>query len=582
MKLPMFKWLSVLMSVTAAVVFVSCTSELKVGEGDLDLTITVGGDSLAFPLGSTDEISLSDFLDMDSVESLYLDENGNYYLETGKSFEEEIFVSDYAENLTVEGFMKDFEERSYMVSSEVDVPDLGIVNVNFDFEESFAYIFSFEDARSAGLVSISRVNFDNTWLVPHVSVRSDVPLSSGIRLQLEIEVPEEFVLENSPTVSGTSVVFEGEVLSSGNVDFQPVFIDGLLLDIEENEPFEMEYGFTVKDLSLSVDSDIFPELDGTELVIAVGVSAGSDDGFLHPSSFYGKVDIVIDDIIEGITIDGVPGYLKEDDVYLDFTSPYALVRFNTNSGVPFIIDADIRPYFGAQPDNQAVQLAFDAPVSENPDNVETAAYWLSWERPSALEPSYQWKQADIQALVSRIPDSLRITVSPYSDLNSAKEHFIDCMASYDLSCDIDFVLPFAFGDKLYVPVRDTLTGIPEEIGTALCNADISIMGDITSTFPVAIGVSGYFLDSSGRPLDIEVRYQKVGSVAADGMPISTPLNITVCRSEQAAEIASLVMEFELLPGETPGMSLSDRSWMKADIVIGVSGGLTLDLSENDQ
>lgn len=33
------KWLSVLIPVTA-VSFFSCTSELKVGEGDLDLTIT--------------------------------------------------------------------------------------------------------------------------------------------------------------------------------------------------------------------------------------------------------------------------------------------------------------------------------------------------------------------------------------------------------------------------------------------------------------------------------------------------------------------------------------------------------------
>ena len=68
---------AVLVSVAAAAC-VSCTSELKVGEGNMDLTITVGGDSLMLPLGSTESMGISDFLDLDSVDFLYVDEYGNY------------------------------------------------------------------------------------------------------------------------------------------------------------------------------------------------------------------------------------------------------------------------------------------------------------------------------------------------------------------------------------------------------------------------------------------------------------------------------------------------------------------------
>ena len=69
------KWLSVLIPVTA-VSFFSCTSELKVGEGDLDLTITVGGDSLVIPVGSTKAMGISDFIDLDTVDFIHADGQG--------------------------------------------------------------------------------------------------------------------------------------------------------------------------------------------------------------------------------------------------------------------------------------------------------------------------------------------------------------------------------------------------------------------------------------------------------------------------------------------------------------------------
>lgn len=327
------KWLSVLIPVTA-VSFFSCTSELKVGEGDLDLTITVGGDSLMIPVGSTKAMGISDFIDLDTVDFIHADGQGNYYMEMTEAFEDEVSVSDFANSMTVEGIDREFDSQDFTVYAGSSGSEEGRINVQFEeFNEECAYRFSFEDAKEDGLVSISSVDFENTYLLPRVHLEADKSIPASMMLSLEVIVPEKYVFEDSPAVNGTTVTFEGAVTSSGDVDFQPVTMESIELDLGKDEPFEFEDVFVVSNLSISVAQSEMEEFDGAVLTVSPGVAFGGDDGMLHPSSFYGKVDIKLDEIVEQILLDDIPQYLKDEDVYLDFTSPYATVSLKTNSRV---------------------------------------------------------------------------------------------------------------------------------------------------------------------------------------------------------------------------------------------------------
>lgn len=564
---------AVLVSVAAAAC-VSCTSELKVGEGNMDLTITVGGDSLMLPLGSTESMGISDFLDLDSVDFLYVDEYGNYYLEMTDTFEEEVAVSDFAESMTVEGIDRNFDDRDFTVYS-----DATGIGADFDFEEEFTYLFSFQDAKDSGLVSISYVNLENTYLLPRVHLEADKTIPESMVVSLEVIVPEKYVFEDVPAVNGTTVTFEGNVSSSGDVNFQPVMMESIELNLGENDPFEFEDVFTVNNLSISVDQAEMTEFEGAVLSVSSGVTFGGDDGMLHPSSFYGKVDIRLDEIKEQILLDEIPEYLKGEEVKLDFISPYATVSLMTNSGVPIIIDADIVPVFeSGDSQTKPIGLSLSAPVSDDETVTETANYWLASEAPSELPSGYQWKEADVRNLLSRIPDRLDISVRPYSDLNNDEDHYIDCNAVYDFSGEMSFVLPFEFGDSLYVPVRDTLADMPEELGTALTAADIMLNGTVVSSFPVSLQLSGDFLNGNYEPLGIKIPKQTIGAGGTDGEPVSSQLSIKVPQSPRAEEIAYLVFQFELLNGT--GASISESSTIQiTDISAGIPGGLTLDLNQ---
>lgn len=564
---------AVLVSVAAAAC-VSCTSELKVGEGNMDLTITVGGDSLMLPLGSTESMGISDFLDLDSVDFLYVDEYGNYYLEMTDTFEEEVAVSDFAESMTVEGIDRNFDDRDFTVYS-----DATGIGADFDFEEEFTYLFSFQDAKDSGLVSISYVNLENTYLLPRVHLEADKTIPESMVVSLDVIVPEKYVFEDVPAVNGTTVTFEGNVSSSGDVNFQPVMMESIELNLGENDPFEFEDVFTVNNLSISVDQAEMTEFEGAVLSVSSRVTFGGDDGMLHPSSFYGKVDIRLDEIEEQILLDEIPEYLKGEEVKLDFISPYATVSLMTNSGVPIIIDADIVPVFeSGDSQTKPIGLSLSAPVSDDETVTETANYWLASETPSELPSGYQWMEADVRNLLSRIPDRLDISVRPYSDLNNDEDHYIDCNAVYDFSGEMSFLLPFEFGDSLYVPVRDTLADMPEELGTALTTADIMLNGTVVSSFPVSLQLSGDFLNGNYEPLGIKIPKQTIGAGGTDGEPVSSQLSIKVPQSPRAEEIAYLVFQFELLNGT--GASISESSTIQiTDISAGIPGGLTLDLNQ---
>lgn len=571
------KWLSVLIPVTA-VSFFSCTSELKVGEGDLDLTITVGGDSLMIPVGSTKAMGISDFIDLDTVDFIHADGQGNYYMEMTEAFEDEVSVSDFANSMTVEGIDREFDSQDFTVYAGSSGSEEGRINVQFEeFNEECAYRFSFEDAKEDGLVSISSVDFENTYLLPRVHLEADKSIPASMMLSLEVIVPEKYVFEDSPAVNGTTVTFEGAVTSSGDVDFQPVTMESIELDLGEDEPFEFEDVFVVSNLSISVAQSEMEEFDGAVLTVSPGVAFGGDDGMLHPSSFYGKVNIKLDEIVEQILLDDIPQYLKGEDVYLDFTSPYATVSLKTNSGVPIVMEADLAPVFNSG-EGQSVSVTLESPVSYDENTEETVNYWLASESPADLPSDYQWVSADIKGLLSRIPDRLDISVRPYSNVDSEEDHFIDCNASYNFSGEMGFVLPFSFGDGLYVPVRDTLDNMPEEIGTALTNADIMLNGTVHSSFPVALKLSGYFLNSSYQALDIEIPEQEISAGGSDGTQTTSQLNITVPKSPKAEEIAYLVFQFEIQNGT--GVQISENSTVQiTDISAGIPGGLTLDLNQ---
>ena len=119
------------------------------------------------------------------------------------------------------------------------------------------------------------------------------------------------------------------------------------------------------------------------------------------------------------------------------------------------------------------------------------------------------------------------------------------------------------------------------MSTIVRSADMNLSGEVYSTIPVDVELSVCFLDASLNMLDIPAVSQLIGSTDSGLEPRMTPLDITVSRTDIAEDIYAVVLKYSLLPGQEPGLPLSDSSSIRADLVLGVPGGITLDLNNKD-
>lgn len=584
----------------SAAAMVSCSSEIDLGDG-LDTTVTWGGEAFSLPIGSTAEMTVGDFLELSEGDIIRIDESGNYYLEFAESFSQTISMSQFAQQLTVPGFAHSFEPRPVRLPDFEDIPDVDVpeedipvedvsdiivegdkIGVNMGFEEEFIYEFGFEEAREDGLVSIERVDLIETLLRPEIELSGLDELPASLEVRVSVAVPEHYVFEESDMVDTetNTVTFIGVMNDEGVVEFTPVTL--VAIEFEPGDDAMQDFVFTdtfaVTQSVLMVSREDLEGVSGGVMDAALTIIAGSDDGNLRPESFRGKVDIDVDPVNESLVLTGIPDMLKSEDAVLDFYAPRLTAEIRTNANVPVNLNAEIVPVFQTG-DGEAVSLNLEAPTSPDPDVTETALFWISSDDPSGNPDAagYEWVEADIRGLLSRIPDEVSVNITAGTD--PAEPSYVVCDEEYTVGGEFAFNVPFSFGENLKFAVRDTIDGMPEILSTLVRSANVRISGTVTTTIPVNVNLRAYFLDAWMDRIDMPEITQLINGTASAGTPQDTPLELTVPQTDIREDISALVFEFELLSGQTPGIPLSEDSSIQADIILNVPGGVTVDIND---
>lgn len=585
----------------SAAAMVSCSSEIDLGDG-LDTTVTWGGEAFSLPIGSTAEMTVGDFLELSEGDIIRIDESGNYYLEFAESFSQTISMSQFAQQLTVPGFAHSFEPRPVRLPDFEDIPDVDVpeedipvedvsdiivegdkIGVNMGFEEEFIYEFGFEEAREDGLVSIERVDLIETLLRPEIELSGLDELPASLEVRVSVAVPEHYVFEESDMVDTetNTVTFIGVMNDEGVVEFTPVSL--LAIEFGPGDVDMQDFVFTdifaVTKSVLMVSREDLEGVSGGLMDAALTIIAGTEeDGSLRPEAFTGRVDIDVDPVSESLLLTDIPDMLKSEDAVLDFYAPRLTAEIRTNANVPVNLNAEIVPVFQTG-DGKAVSLNLEAPTSPDPDVTETALFWISSDDPSGNPDAagYEWVEADIRGLLSRIPDEVSVNITAGTD--PAEPSYVVCDEEYTVGGEFAFNVPFSFGENLKFAVRDTLDGMPEILSTLVRSANVRISGTVTTTIPVNVNLRAYFLDAWMDRIDMSEITQLINGTASAGTPQDTPLELTVPQTDIREDISALVFEFELLSGQTPGIPLSEDSSIQADIILNVPGGVTVDIND---
>lgn len=567
----------------AAIALCSCSSEIDFTDDSLDTSVTIGGDSLAVPVGSLDTIRMNDFLQMQEGGIVKTDKDGNYYIEFTKDFHRTIDMGNVRDNVRLpeQDIRKDLTFRSDESGTPSGdmfrwamTPADGSMTYNCDLSSALEYV-----------VSIDRVEFNDatvTLAIPNVN------LPNGSMVEVTMGFPDQFEIRDSDIKEH---IFSGEVYY-GRIDFPAVEIESVNFGLTEKDDFsDVRFEFSIKEIAITTESGQGGYNPENELALDMMLNVGGSE----PYAFFGKVNIStenqLDDMYSDtenlVMLDGIPSFLKADDVRLVFNNPRLEVELSSNIGVPMTAEAvmtgmDYDMNTGMYEDaDVSLAIALDAPYTTgNASAPEWVRYWVSPVNPGSDMPAgYEWIQnTELRTFLSRIPDALKVDVEAATDLTKDVRHQLYFDRDYEVGGDMKFILPFEFGSGLYLPVRQTIDGVPEIVSSALSSASLTITGKVFSTLPVDVELGIILLDYDNRQVGALKNVQTIQSANADGTPSESYLNLSSEGMEITGEVYSVALEF-VLSSDIDGLSFSDESFLSVqDVTLSVPGGITVNTS----
>lgn len=567
----------------AAVALWSCSSEIDFTDDSLDTSVTIGGDSLAVPVGSLDTIRMNDFLQMQEGGIVKTDKDGNYYIEFTKDFHRTIDMGNVRDNVRLpeQNISKDLTfkpDKPGTPSGDMFrwamTPTDGSMTYNCDLSSALEYV-----------VSIDRVEFNDatvTLAIPNVN------LPDGSMVEVTMGFPDQFEIRDSDIKEH---IFSGEVYN-GRIDFPAVEIESVNFGLTEKDDFsDVRFEFSIKEIAITTESGQGGYNPENELALDMMLNVGGSE----PYAFFGKVNIStenqLDDMYSDtenlVMLDGIPSFLKADDVRLVFNNPRLEVELSSNIGVPMTAEAvmtgmDYDMNTGMYEDaDVSLAIALDAPYTTgNASAPEWVRYWVSPVNPGSDMPAgYEWIQnTELRTFLSRIPDALKVDVEAATDLTKDVRHQLYFDRDYEVGGDMKFILPFEFGSGLYLPVRQTIDGVPEIVSSALSSASLTITGKVFSTLPVDVELGIILLDYDNRQVGALKNVQTIQSANADGTPSESYLNLSSEGMEITGEVYSVALEF-VLSSDIDGLSFSDESFLSVqDVTLSVPGGITVNTS----
>ena len=335
-------------------VFVSCEDERYDLSQGVDLTVSIGGDSLALPIGTTSSISLKSLMDSyggnagadDYIKVL---EDGTYaFMMSGQ----ESFGFD---QISSGGLSMD----DYSVSSSIDIAITEglqsgyaseIPPLYIDFDEVLDFSMSIDDVPGQ-IESLDSIILSSAYIDVDLYLENlpDLGADGKISVKAGMTIPESLILDG---MSGNYYYVDEPLSEDGRLNVR-IPVRGLRIgDIENgaitfNETVGLAGSFILENVSID-----HGELIGREVTLGYSALFGN----IMPTDVYGKFNYSIDDYNVSVDIgNSLPDFMKGDDVVLDFSNPFLLLSLNTNISIPFEASMNLTPFVGESPNVDGIQ-----------------------------------------------------------------------------------------------------------------------------------------------------------------------------------------------------------------------------------
>lgn len=544
---------------------------------DIDMTINVGGENLAFPVGNTEKVTLDKIIEIEEGDDLQTDASGAYHLLKSGEIDD---VNTRVEPVTVQA--TDTEIDPIEVANESDFEAAGSLEISTEREQNKEIETHAENVDEA-VKEIYKLTPNTTPINIILTKEGNIDLKT---LNAKVTITFSPVLEIKEATEGNKVIFNltKEDLRNGdftytvhltNITFGDgtkgngrVIGDDRRVDISENVTVSIKADIVANEIPAGGTLTLTPTIHIGEMEVV---------------QVEGIIDPTLDESTSSMELTGLPDFLENDETKLDIANPIFTFHANNPLNTPVEITGILSGSKNGQPvNNSEVKIGGEDtdPIILQPGDNTIALSRLGEGGP---EGAVNIEVSDINNLIQTIPDVVNVSIQP--SVNSQEYYIVDLDKTYTVACDYDIDIPLAFGAKLNIVYEETI----EDLGGDLEDVDFSkavLSASVDNTIPLALTLPDEnveVLDANGQKIE-GIQVKVTGNIAAGNgtdQPVTSKLDIQLETTQPGTlnQLDAIKLKIVAASGGKEGIQLYDTQWLQLkDIKLKVPNGVKVDLN----
>ncbi len=557
---------------------VSCVDNKYDLDKDIDLTINVGGEHLAVPVGSTDTAFLSKIIEVEEGDILQPDVATHIYhltkqdvIKVNPTTVNKVMITGAETDLSqpiVENFVVG---QSSSVTANIKTSNTLTATAD-DIDEALKELGSL----STNTPAILNLTFDLEG--------NGLTYSKVDAKDLVIQLPAFLTFKEGEVEAGNKLTLNGALTP------KQLEVVGYTFGEKAGEGLEPD-----ANRSLTIEGDV--SMNGN--VVTSGISGSGDLSLtLHVTLGEMATDCVtgvIQPKIEAektqIEFNDLPDFLQDEETRLDITNPVIVLKATNPLETPVEVDAVLTPKKNnATIEGHEVKVGAGygkTAVTLNPG--ENVIALSRTETSSVAGMTSNVVVSDMNNVLEIIPDDIDVSLKPA--VTNTNYYNVELGQDYQLTASYEVDVPLSFEQGLNIVYSDSIKDLNKDLNDldklSLKNAKIVLSVDNAIPLKLQLkaenvqikDIYGHELTAVKKTIEEDKQYV---TASVDGETPTTSELVLSLTSEDThflTKVEKICFKIVAVAGEKTGIPLKDTQWLKVTSVkLSVPGGVNVDLN----
>nr|WP_302828818.1 hypothetical protein [uncultured Bacteroides sp.] len=562
---------------TSIGVTTSCIDNSYDLDKDIDMTINVGGEYLAFPIGSTEKITMDKIIEINDGDDLQV-VNGEYHL----------LKYDDIDKTTTTVKLVDVDKSTNSISS------ISVINEN-EFPTSADY--TAENVKSSGFIDTEATGIDPAVIeIGSLTATGDVNLTIKFNLDgtliydkatiktMEIEFPQ--FLQFKEQLTDNKYIISNKKIDKNNGLEVVLHVTGFTFGAKYGEGKKVDAATNTFSLHEAVNVKTTVEVTGIDLShkASLSITPRVILDKMTVNSMHGTVKPDMNVEPTEVELSNLPDFLQDDDVKLDITNPIFSFKANNPLNTNIELDGIMTGYKDGKI-TKSVKIGSGNggnPIILKPSGQDKQTISLT-RIETTLDGATNVVVPNLNDIIETIPDRISVKLDPA--VKSDDYYTVGLGQDYILDSEYDIDVPLSFGSGLQIVYKDSIDDLNSDLEDIdFKKAVIAITAD--NIIPLQLEIKDNNVipkDLNGKKID-DIKVTVAGTIieSKDGKTVATSqLTITLEETKDGAigNLEKLVFKVTAVPGQATNVQLRCDQWMQLkDMKLKVPNGIKIDLN----